>query len=592
MPQAQLHPAARPFVDPPRLDPSESPGVVQSSGEAAYRALLEIGNQIQAAEVDAAAIFALIVDHARDLLASDLCWLSLVDQREEHLRIAATSGASTPDFGRMEVKIGQGIGGLAVKEQRAVAIRDSSTHHRGLPDAVHRALQDEGVISVLCAPMIREGSMVGAIYVGTRTPRDFSEDSLSLLSALASQAAVTIENSRLCNDLAAKNDALEQAFEIHRFLTDAALAGVGLDEIAFRISRLVDHDLVVSLDGMRSRRYSCLPEVTAPAEVDLDALADQLAGPGFPIVAGGTELGAIQVLSASTISPPQRKALEQGAIVIALERIKEYAAQEVEWRLQGELLEELLRAKGDYSESLLERTERFGVDPARGFQIAVFQSDQHDSASLLHLVRQSLQRQAYKGSLAARRGERVLAAIPDTATATCEQLVTRVLDRAKPTDVRAGISGSKQLSVALLEAEGALGLALRGATREPVVNYDDLGPLRFMLDSPNTREMVALVQGMLQPIADHDAKRNGELLFTLRAFLESGGHHPTTSTRCHIHVSTLKYRLGRISEILDRSLADPRARFELSLAFEVAEVLELIGLAPFDGVSLKPPEPA
>ena len=298
------------------------------------------------------------------------------------------------------------------------------------------------------------------------------------------------------------------------------------------------------------------------------------------------------MLTASRLSAPQRKALEQGAIVIALERIKEQSAQEVEWRLQGELLEELLRAQGEYSESLLERATRFRVDPEGHFQIAVFQADRDDSTSLLHLVRQSLERQAYAGCLAARRGERVFAAIPATADGRCEQLVEKVLNRAKPTDVRVGISGSTQLSVALLEAEGALGLALSGATKEPVVDYEDLGPLRFMLDAPNTREMVALVRGMLQPVAEHDAERNGELLFTLRVFLESGGHHPTTSTRCHIHVSTLKYRLARISEILDRSLADPRVRFELSLAFEVAGVLELIGLAPFDGVSLEQRQPA
>jgi len=579
MPEAQLHPAAKPFIEPPLIDRPSEP---HSSGEAAYRALFEIGNQIQAAEVDAAAVFTLIVDHARDLLASDLCWLSLVDQRKEHLRIAATAGSTTPDFGRMEVRIGHGIGGVAVKEKRPVAVRDSLANPRGLPEAVQRALKDEGVVSVLCAPMFREGSMVGALYVGTRSVRDFSEDSRSLLWALASQAAVTIENSRLCRELVAKNEALEQTFEIHRFLTDAALAGAGLDEIAFRIARLIDHDLAVTLDGSKGRRYSCLPEVTVPADLDTDALVDQSSNPAIPIVAGGTELGALWVLTASKLSPLQRKALEQGAVVIALERVKEQAAQEVEWRLQGELLEELLQAEGEFPESLLDRATRFGVDPGRGFQIAVFQADQQDSVSLLHFVRQSLQRQAYAGCLAARRGDRVLAAIPSTATATCEQLVNKVLDNVQPTNIRVGISGTKQLSVALLEAEGALGLALSGATEEQVVNYEDLGPLRFMLDAPDTREMVALVQSMLQPIAEHDAKRNGELLFTLRAFLESGGHHPTTSTRCHIHVSTLKYRLARISEILDRSLADARTRFELSLAFEVADVLEMIGLTPFD----------
>jgi DNA-binding PucR family transcriptional regulator len=46
-------------------------------------------------------------------------------------------------------------------------------------------------------------------------------------------------------------------------------------------------------------------------------------------------------------------------------------------------------------------------------------------------------------------------------------------------------------------------------------------------------------------------------------------------------VSTLKYRLAQIAKILGRRLTDPRDRFELSLGYEVLDVLEVIGAVPF-----------
>jgi DNA-binding PucR family transcriptional regulator len=147
-----------------------------------------------------------------------------------------------------------------------------------------------------------------------------------------------------------------------------------------------------------------------------------------------------------------------------------------------------------------------------------------------------------------------------------------------------GVSSPRlDLRIALREAEGALAMVLssREGGGEALAGYEDLGPLRFLLDAPDTSEMRAMVQDVLGPLAEHDARRQSELLHTLRVYLECGGHHATTAERCHIHVSTLKYRLSRIAAILDRPLSDPATRFELRLALEVLGVLEAVGAVPF-----------
>jgi DNA-binding PucR family transcriptional regulator len=554
----------------------------------AYEALFEIGTQIQAEESNSEAIFALIVERASELLATDVAWLAMVDEPRERLRMRVARGTTTPDFMRMEVRVGTGIGGVALKERRAVAVHDSTIYGNGMPRAVHRALDDEGVTSILCAPMLRDEGMLGALYVGTRKPRDFTEEDASLLSALAAQAAVTIENARLLQELAHKNEALEQAFAIHRLLTDASLAGVGLQRVTLELARLVERDLYLVLHSgsPTCARYPRHPAADCPVEVSgAEALPDGIEA--VAVVAGEAELGVLHADGAAPLTPLQRKALEHGATVIALELVKEQAALEVEWRLQGELLEELLRYRDEVPEGLLRRAERFGVDLEAPHRVAVLQPEGGTTASsLLEFMRRGLRHRGHVGALVAQRGERVLVAVADDVRGGPRALLDELQQRAPRAGLhfRGGLSNARgDFSLALREAEGALAMALSAERdTDALVSSEDLGPLRFLLDAPNTHEMLALVTHALGPLAEHDERRQADLLFTLRAYLAAGGHHPTTADRCFIHVSTLKYRLSRISAILGRNLTDPATRFELSLALEVLGVLEAIGAAPFE----------
>jgi DNA-binding PucR family transcriptional regulator len=94
--------------------------------------------------------------------------------------------------------------------------------------------------------------------------------------------------------------------------------------------------------------------------------------------------------------------------------------------------------------------------------------------------------------------------------------------------------------------------------------------------------MVEMVRDLLGPVAAHDRKRGGGgILETLRAYLAVGGNRSAVADQCHIHVSTVKYRMRKASELLDMPLSDARARFELTLAFDVLDVLAMLGIDAF-----------
>jgi DNA-binding PucR family transcriptional regulator/putative methionine-R-sulfoxide reductase with GAF domain len=553
---------------------------VNQSRVGAYEALFQIGTEIQAQEHDAERVFQLIIEHARELLKTDVAWLGLVDEEANRVWMKVATGVTTREFSRMEVELGTGIGGVAVRERRPVSVRDHRRYDSGMPSSVHRALNGEGIVSILCAPLMQDDETLGALYVGTRHPRDFDEASASMLSALAAQAAIAIKNARLYQALSDKNETLERTFTVHRLLTDASLTGAGLHQIAFELARLIQRDIVLTLDAGGARRTRHRRDA-GRAEPEPYDLAREPAGFVAEIKAGRLAFGTVTAVGDGPLDPVQRNAVEYGATIIALELVREQSALEVEWRLQGELLEELLRTP-DVADGLRQRAERLGIELDRPRRIVVLEPRRGTAAvTLLEVVRRALRSLSTpRSALVAQRGHRIVVAVDDGDAATLLERLRAVTSDDAEFCVGVGATCA-DLRTGLREAEAALALGASSGDPRAFVSYEDLGPLRFLLDAPDTTEMVGMVRAALGVLAEHDAARRSELVKTLRAYLETGGHQPTTAKRCHIHVSTLKYRLARIAEVLDRPLGDPQVRFELGLAFAVLRILDLLGVDPF-----------
>jgi DNA-binding PucR family transcriptional regulator len=96
-------------------------------------------------------------------------------------------------------------------------------------------------------------------------------------------------------------------------------------------------------------------------------------------------------------------------------------------------------------------------------------------------------------------------------------------------------------------------------------------------DSPSHDALLALLsdrvrqafaQAMLTPLVDYDARHGSDLVRTLRAFLDSGCAWQQAASDLHVHVNTLRYRVGRIEALTARDLASMRDRVDFFLALE------------------------
>jgi hypothetical protein len=80
-----------------------------------------------------------------------------------------------------------------------------------------------------------------------------------------------------------------------------------------------------------------------------------------------------------------------------------------------------------------------------------------------------------------------------------------------------------------------------------------------------------LVQRRLAPLEEVPAPTRERLVETLRAWLDAHGEARPAADALHVHVQTVRYRLGQLRDLLGDTLDEPRARLEIALALEVRQ---------------------
>jgi purine catabolism regulator len=140
-------------------------------------------------------------------------------------------------------------------------------------------------------------------------------------------------------------------------------------------------------------------------------------------------------------------------------------------------------------------------------------------------------------------------------------------------DAVAGISlpflAGASLGVARREARWAIARAAESG--RDVVSYADDRTGRWL--TSESADLRALVDDVLSPVIDYDKAHGGELLVTIRTWLEHDRQTDKAAHALHIHANTLLYRVRRFEQITGRSLSSTEALAETWLALRAAATL-------------------
>ncbi|NEE30910.1 PucR family transcriptional regulator, partial [Streptomyces sp. SID7982] len=80
----------------------------------------------------------------------------------------------------------------------------------------------------------------------------------------------------------------------------------------------------------------------------------------------------------------------------------------------------------------------------------------------------------------------------------------------------------------------------------------------------------AFTARLLDPLRDYDRRHRAELVPTLEAFLDSDGSWTRCAARLHLHVNTLRYRVGRIEQLTGRDLSRLEDKLDFFLALRMS----------------------
>jgi purine catabolism regulator len=108
--------------------------------------------------------------------------------------------------------------------------------------------------------------------------------------------------------------------------------------------------------------------------------------------------------------------------------------------------------------------------------------------------------------------------------------------------------------------------------RSGQLSQADFGPFAVLLSAVDQSSAREFVRHTLGAIEDYDARHGGELLPTLTQFVRDNCRYQTCADRLGIHVSTLRYRLGRLQELFAIDFEDSDSVFGLVLALRLRDL--------------------
>lgn len=139
-------------------------------------------------------ILRLIVEMAAGMLGARTCSLMLIDEETGELLIAAAQSAGAAYLNRPHLKVGEGVAGLVARDGKPIAVEDVQRDPRFL--AKEMATQ-EGLRALLSVPLVVRNRVIGVFNAYRERPHRFTEAEIKLLTTLANQTALAIENANL-----------------------------------------------------------------------------------------------------------------------------------------------------------------------------------------------------------------------------------------------------------------------------------------------------------------------------------------------------------------------------------------------------------
>lgn len=531
-----------------------------------------------------------VVSRARRLLGSQVAWLSAYDTELAAFHVLAADGALSDGTGKMVAARPRGAASLVVETRLPFTtpdyLHDGRFPHDPQLDATFR---DEGIAALVGVPLLWEDEVIGLLFVADRYHRTHTALSISVLSTLATHAAVAIKNAMAFEQAAAALRSAESAraelerharnvqaaADAHEQMTTLLAKGASLTTLCESVASLMNGAVLVLDEAMQVIARGAAPghagtgaDAYAPHGEHSMALADALRqsrrigrsvrayeaeGESCrvnAVIGGDDALGAVLLFGHEPLEDMQVRTFERCASVVGIVLLSRERMEATKSRDQSALLRALVSPRQDDLALLCERAERFGLQLSQPATLLLLEMD--DPAAGYAARRMSAGNPWPNVLFDEIDGALVMLCATTRAEDTRRSVagLARQLGAAFRGVVSRPVAAPAELPALYATLRRALPVLARIGIEGHLVGQNDMALYSTLFETHDQSSLASFLQATIGVLTSRDEERGSDLAWTLLCYFEANQNAKVAAQRLGIHVNTVRQRLAHIEDLV------------------------------------------
>ncbi|MGV1795240.1 helix-turn-helix domain-containing protein [Rhizobium sp. A37_96] len=505
---------------------------------------------------------------------------------------------------------------IALRRNEPVFIPDAKTSTQ-FPGFQKESIERD-YSSVLVMPMSTT-DVLGRPIVLTLAARDaktLSDDDLALMKLIVQLGAIALEKQKTITEQIRTAEQKQEVLSKHTDWMRQALSDDSVKRLAARIATEFGRPILVldaatdtlvaekSPDGRFFSEAEWSELVAGPLAGRIRTLATRSMGTDHPatvelshskgvqsfttvarihrLSVDDQATGALFVLGDEELSAYEALLVESAKQALSVQLMRSGIRLQFEQRSLDELFSELAFHKWSDENEVIQRALRFGIDLDRNYRLlAVSPGELDTSALLLHRKLAFTVQHHDPGARFITMSGTIIVLVPqeERINFPTKTLIARIIQDVSQHAGREPIVALSDVCRSLRSYPGEfarLSEMLRIAEaigKRGLVNYELLGPVSMLLASADLTKVRDFLHKRLGQMIHYDSVNATEFVLTLENLVGAGFRNQQCADQMGLHVTTLRYRLGRIAELFQIDLDDPQQRFELELALRISRLV-------------------
>ena len=508
---------------------------------------------------------------------------------------------------------------VALQRSEPVYIRDA-LESREFP-GYRREAHERGYRTVLVLPMTSadDQGRPMVLAVASRKIADVTAEDLAFMAIIVHLGAIAIERAHRQRAQMAAAEQLRHVLVSQGSLLREVLAGGSIESLAGMLSDLlnapvlildffgsrvlgsaspvparhddaawqrmldgkVGHQLLLDVRGAVAHRRSGHIALHISDKLSLEARIE-------PVMVDDEAVGALLIFEELEVGDLQQLTIESARFALSVQLMRSVIRFRFETRTLTELFFEIVERRWRDEQDVLSRARRLGLPLATAMRMLVIDfPDRPDRSGELsaesHRAVTLLAAQQDVAAHIVAVGGGLVCLVPQESGKDTERvgrLAHRIADMLGRSFGRAPIvvlgeacTGPEALAKEWERCWRMIRIA-RAFGRSGAMGVPDLGPLPMLIGAADSADVRSFIDGAIGEVIEYDQKHSSSYLETLTAYVRAGCRSQPCADAMGLHVTTLRYRLARITDLFGIEVETPEQRFAIELALKLHSLIE------------------